>query len=264
MGNLQKIYFGILTSIRHALASIIFGGVLLLVWNLIIFYFNVKSYVFPTPYEIVLSVIHNWNILLSAFDTTLLESVSGLSLAFIASILSAPIVGRVKIVQKTIMPYLLMVQTTPIVAIAPLFVLWFGEGIESRIASSFSVTLIPMTIAIAQAFSVEDGGRRDLYKVFGVGRMKSFYNVTLPLAVPGIISSLKFGVALAVVGAIVGELVTADAGLGYVIIQASYELNTPLLFAAIFLAAIIGLMFYIVVALVSDLIHLDRYYISER
>ncbi len=225
---------------------------------------GIKSYVIPTPIQIGDAINNNYNILMPAFVMTLKESILGLTFAFIASMLIAPLVGRVAVIQKMIMPYLIVVQTTPIVAIAPLFVLWFGEGIESRICSSFAVTLVPMTITIAQSFSVEDGGRIEVFKVFGIGRIRSFLSVTLPLAIPGIISALKFGVALSVVGAIVGELVTADAGLGYVIIQASYEMDTPLLFAAILFSAVIGLIFYVIVTSVSTLIHLDRYYLSER
>ncbi|MBU2749949.1 ABC transporter permease [Acidithiobacillus thiooxidans] len=251
--NLRKIY-----------PSLIFGVLFACAWQVGITIMGIKSYVIPTPIQIINAMNNNYTILMPAFMMTFKESFLGLVFAFIASMVIAPLVGRVAVIHKMIMPYLIVVQTTPIVAIAPLFVLWFGEGIESRICSSFAVTLVPMTITIAQSFSVEDGGRIDLFKVFGIGKIRTFFSVTLPLALPGIMSALKFGVALSVVGAIVGELVTADAGLGYVIIQASYEMNTPLLFAAILFSAVIGLIFYILVNSVAALVHLDRYYLSER
>lgn len=253
-----------ITILKNLYPSIIFGFLFVLVWQISLFLMKIKSYVIPTPVQIIHAVNNNYNIIISAFFMTLKESFLGLIFAFTVSMIIAPLIGRVLIINKMMMPYLILIQTTPIVAIAPLFVLWFGEGIESRVCSSFAVTLVPMTITIAQSFSVEDGGRLDLFKVFGVSKIRTFFSVTVPLAIPGIISALKFGVALSVVGAIVGELVTADAGLGYVIIQASYELNTPLLFAAILFSALIGLIFYVFVNIISSIVHIDRYYLSER
>lgn len=241
-----------------------FGLFVLIIWQIIIVMFKVKNYIFPSPLAIMVSIDRHWYILISALWMTARETLVGFFLAIVGSLMIAVAAASSENVNKMIMPYLVIIQTTPIVAVAPLFVLWFGEGIWSRIISSFAVTLIPMTITMTRAFQIEDGGRHDIYRVFGYGSIRRFLLITFPLAIPGIISSLQFGVALAVVGAIVGELVTADAGLGYVIIQASYEVNTSLLFAAIFFAALIGIMLFLLMTYIAKVIHIDRFYISER
>ncbi|APZ42174.1 ABC transporter permease [Acidihalobacter ferrooxydans] len=251
---------------RHSqiYSPILFGIAMIIVWQICITAFDVKSYVFPSPMGLLLSIERHHQILLAALWVTSQEALAGLGLAVAVGLAVAIVTAHFQFINKMIMPYLVIVQTTPIVAIAPLFVLWFGEGMLSRIVSSFAVTLIPMTITMTQAFQVEDGGRHDIYRVFKYGPVRRFLMITFPLAVPGILSSLQFGVALAVVGAIVGELVTADSGLGYVIIQASYEVDTPLLFAAISFAALIGIVLYLLITSLAQMIHLDRYYISER
>ena len=251
---------------KHSQISgpILFGIGLVIIWQICIAAFGIKSYVFPSPMGLIVSIEKHHQILLAALWVTAQEALAGLGMAVVAGLAIAIVAAHFERINKMIMPYLVIIQTTPIVAIAPLFVLWFGEGMLSRIVSSFAVTLIPMTITMTQAFQVEDGGRHDIYRVFKYGPVRRFFTITWPLAVPGIISSLQFGVALAVVGAIVGELVTADSGLGYVIIQASYEVDTPLLFAAISFSALIGIVLYLLITYLSQLIHMDRYYISER
>lgn len=245
---------------RHVL---LFFGIVA-AWYGIVACFHIKTYVFPSPQSFVTSFTHNGILLMQASQITMLESAVGLLGAFVISLIVAPILARVRLLGQLFLPYFLVLQTTPIVAVAPLFVLWFGEGVASRIMSSLAVTVVPMTITMVQAFGAEDGGRRDLFAVYGIGRVHAFWSVTLPIALPGIFSALRFGTALAIVGAIVGELITADSGIGYVIVQASYEVNTPLLFCALFCAAMLGVILFGVVSLAEKSSHIERYYIAER
>jgi NitT/TauT family transport system permease protein len=249
---------------NELIAPTLFGMTVLITWWAIIRILGVKSYVFPTPVEILSEFFKHYPLLWPATEVTAIEAIVGLGFGFIAASLIATFSSKINIVRKSLAPYLVILQTTPIPAVAPLFVLWFGEGIWSRIMSAFAICVVPMTISMTQSLMVVDGGRSELYQVFGYGPVWRFLNVTVPLAIPGTISALQFGVMLAVVGAVVGELVTADGGVGYVIIQSSYSLDTPLLFAAIACAALIGFVLFSLVRILSVFINVSKYYIAER
>jgi NitT/TauT family transport system permease protein len=250
--------------IKEAREPFIFGILSLLLWLLIVHVFNVKSYVFPGPISVIEALGRHSKLLIESARITALEAVCGLVLGFTVASLVATVSSKSSIVKRSIAPYLVVLQTTPIPAVAPLFVLWFGEGILSRIMSAFAICVVPMTISITQSLMISDGGRSELYRVFGYGSFWRFWRITVPLALPGTLSALQFGVMLAVVGAVVGELVTADGGVGYVIIQASYSLNTPLLFAAIACAALIGFVLFSVVRMIAKIVDVNKYYIAER
>lgn len=250
--------------INETWAPVIFGIVSVSLWWGIVHEYQIKSYVFPGPFEVLYEFRKHFHLLFSSVQVTATEAIAGLALGFVMAFLVAGISSKSSLVRKSVAPYLVVLQTTPIPAVAPLFVLWFGEGIWSRIMSAFAICVVPMTISITQSLMIADGGRSELYRVYGYGPIWRFVNITIPLALPGTLSALQFGVMLAVVGAVVGELVTADGGIGYVIIQASYSLNTPLLFSAILCAALIGFILFIVVRLVAIIIDVNKYYIAER
>ena len=252
------------SSLKDVRAPVVFGLSTLALWWLVVHSFRIKSYVFPGPIDVFAAFGRNFGLLLSSIQVTATEAVVGLVLGFVIASLIAAASSKSAIVRRSIAPYLVVLQTTPIPAVAPLFVLWFGEGIWSRIMSAFAICVVPMTISITQSLLISDGGRSELYRVFGYGSVWRFFRVTVPLAIPGTLSALQFGVMLAVVGAVVGELVTADGGIGYVIIQASYSLNTPLLFAAIMCAALIGFILYSLVRVVAAIVDVSKYYIAER
>lgn len=246
------------------MAPVAFGIFVILAWSFIVNLFGVPSYVFPSPYEIMLSALKHEGVLRQASVITFAEAASGLLIGFFIATIVAILSSQIAVVRKALAPYLVVLQTTPVPAVAPLFVLWFGEGSWSRIMASFAICVVPMAISITNGLLVEDGGRVELYKVVGHGRMWRFLNVTAPLAFPSVLTALQFGAMLSVVGAVVGELVTADAGIGYVVIQASYSLDTPLLFSAICCAAIIGFTMYSIISIMAGIVGLERFYLSER
>ena len=252
------------SSIRNITAPLIFGIASIAIWWGVVRALRVKSYVFPGPYEVSIEFIKHFILLWSAVQVTTTEAVAGLVLGFATASFVAAVSSKSSVVNMSISPYLVVLQTTPIPAVAPLFVLWFGEGIWARIMSAFAICVVPMTISFTQSLMISDGGRSELYRVLGYSAVWRFFNITIPIAIPGVLSALQFGVMLSVVGAVVGELVTADGGIGYIIIQASYSLNTPLLFAAIICAAMIGFVLFSLVSALSTIMDVSRYYIAER
>lgn len=250
--------------IREYSPSILLGLLVLIVWQEIIFRFHVPSYIFPSPTDIIEVFFDKFSLLYNNTLITFIESALGVIAALIVSFFLGVLIGFIKFLQKLLTPYLLVLQTTPIIAVAPLLILWFGPGLKTRIVCAFAASVVPMSITIIRGMSVEDGGRSELLEIMGFSKFSSFMRVKVPLCIPYIFAALEFGVAISVVGAIVGELVTADAGLGYIMIEASYSVDTPMLFAALVCSGIIGVVLFSCVALIKSIVKIDKFYISER
>ncbi|HZX20694.1 MAG TPA: ABC transporter permease [archaeon] len=141
-------------------------------------------------------------------------------------------------------PYAIALKTTPIIAIAPLLILWLGSGIESKIASSAIICFFPILVNTVNGLKSADEETLNLLKSYSASKWQIFTKIRLPLAAPYIFSALKISTGLAVVGAIVGEFVGSNQGIGYLILVSSYHLETAKMFAAIFLSAFIGITFF--------------------
>jgi NitT/TauT family transport system permease protein len=143
-----------------------------------------------------------------------------------------------------LLPYVIGSNSVPVVAVAPLVALWFGHGMTSKVAVAAFLCFFPLAINAYDGLRDRGGILRDLFAVIGAGPSVYFWNVRMPQAVPFFVSGAKVSVVLAVIGAVVAEFVGSDAGLGFGMVQASYSLNTPRLFAYVILACVMGLLFY--------------------
>ena len=142
------------------------------------------------------------------------------------------------------MPLLVVSQSFPKVAVAPLIVIWFGLGALPKILIAFSVAFFPIMIATIAGMKSVDTDLRDLARSMQATALKTFLKIRLPFAMPQIFSGVKVAVAFSTVGAVVGEWVGADAGLGYLLLWSNANLDTPLLFAVLFCLMVIGLTLY--------------------
>jgi NitT/TauT family transport system permease protein len=144
-------------------------------------------------------------------------------------------------------PIAIALKTTPIVAVAPLLVIWLGTGWTSKIAAAVLISFFPVLVNAAKGLKAADAEYRELFQTMGSSRAQEFRKLRLPYCLPYLFSALKISSSLAVVGAIVGEFVGATQGLGYLIIVSSSHLETPTVFAAIVAAAAAGItMFYLI------------------
>ncbi|HWM80592.1 MAG TPA: ABC transporter permease [Pseudolabrys sp.] len=214
-------------------------------WQAIVRGLDVNAFVLPAPSDIVLALKQGFasGLLWEALKVTMIEIVLGFILAALSALILGTLISQIRLLEITIYPYIVALQTVPKIAIAPLIVAWVGFGIESKVVIVVLVAFFPMLVNTIVGLKATPEDKIDLMRSLGAPRWKIFYMVQLPEAMPYIFAGLSIGIVLAVLGAIVGEFVGAKAGLGYQIVQMNYNLDIAGVFAVLIVLAIIGIAF---------------------
>lgn len=233
---------------RSTILPIAFILLILVVWEIIAQYTNAfPDYVLPSPTAIVSRMWHTPSLLWSATRVTLVEIVVGfVAGSFIGLALALPIAYS-NTVRATLYPLIVASQAVPKIAIGPLLVLWLGLGALPKLAIVALMVFFPVVITAAEGFSSVDKNLLDLLRSVNAGQWEIFRRVRFPHALPQIFSGLKIGITLAVVGAVVGEWIGADNGLGYLLLQANTQLDSTLLFASLALLVALGVVLFVIV-----------------
>lgn len=219
--------------------------VTLLIWELITKLFNIAEYILPSPSLIFMKIIEESNILWNHSLVTLFEVVFGFLLSVVVGIAIAVLIFSSKTFERSVYPLLVTSQSIPKVAIAPLFIIWMGFGVSSKVLIAFLTAFFPIVVATVSGLRVTKKEMYYLIYTMGGTKLQLFSKVIFPNALPSIFSGLKIAVAMSVVGAIVGEFVASDKGLGYLLMVANGQMNTVLVFAIILVLSFIGIvMFY--------------------
>jgi NitT/TauT family transport system permease protein len=198
---------------------------------------------------------------LPAFAATTRCVLLGLASSALLGIVAAVGLASSRLVERAFYPYAIFFQIVPIVAIAPLLVIWFGYGPRAVVAAAFIVSVFPVIANTLAGLRSVDPALRDLFRLYGAGRWARLVKLELPWALPFVLTGLRIAAGLAVIGAIVGEFV-GGGGLGVVVLGAMREQRTDLVFAAIGYASFLGLALFAAVNLASRLA-LRRWYASE-
>jgi NitT/TauT family transport system permease protein len=226
----------------RVVAPLAFGFILLVAWQGIVFIASVPEYLLPSPSAIIEAVDCS---LAVQFAVTFAEALAGFLVASALAFAVATLFVRFQTLEDGLFPIAIAVKTTPIVAIAPLLVIWLGTGWWSKIVAAILICFFPVLVNTVKGLKAADLEYRELFETLGASRAQEFRKLRVPFCLPYLFSALKISSSLAVVGAIVGEFVGATKGLGYLIIVSSAHLETPTLFSAIFAAALAGIvMFY--------------------
>ena len=234
----------------------------LVFWHVAVLAFEVPAYLVPTPAAVAERLWSDARQLGFHAGVTLLEALGGFALAVIIGIPTAALLVWSRTLERAVMPVLLVVQTFPKIALAPLIVIWFGLGIGPKLLISFLVAVFPVLISSIVGMRSVERDMIDLARSMQGSGPRIFFRVRLPFALPHIFGGLKVAVAFAVVGAVVGEWVGADRGLGYLLLWANANLDTPLLFAILVWLAVIGLLLYYSVEAVERI--MLPWHISQR
>jgi len=236
--------------VRH-LPSLGLFAVLLLAWQLAGPVFGIREYLLPGPVSVVRAALSRTIPWPTHLTITTLEILGGFAVAGLAGVLLGVAIAWSPVAARALMPFLVFVNTLPKVAVAPLFLLWLGYGIVPNILIAALIGFFPVVINTAVGLTQVDEELLDLGRVFGAPTWKVFLKIRLPNALPYVLSALKITATAAVVGAVVGEFVASQAGLGMVIVNAQTNLNTPVAFAALVWISIVGLVLYGLVGLVA-------------
>ena len=227
--------------------------VCLLLWEGGVRLFHIPLYLLPPPSLVIAYIAtHQPLFFTSALETVRLV-IEGFGISIILGIPLGVLLARSQWFARTVYPLLVASQTFPKLAVGPLFVVWFGFGSAPKLLLAFLVAFFPIMIDTTTGLRAVRPETLMLAKSLGLGRVRSFLRIQLPQALPSIFAGLRIGSTLAVLGVLVAEFLGAAGGLGYLVITATGSLDTVLLFAALAIIALIGLLLYALVALVEHL-----------
>ncbi|NNJ09749.1 ABC transporter permease [Chloroflexales bacterium ZM16-3] len=213
---------------------------------------GVPPYLLPTPGRVLARLIDPASGLIGHLTATAAAGVGGLVIGAVAGVALAALFVAVRPVERALYPWVLVSQTLPAAALAPLLTIWLGNGLAPRIAMAALFAFFPVLVNTAQGLRRISAEQLDLLRAWGATPAQVFRLLRLPACLPALFTGLKIASTLAVVGAIVGELAGSSSGLGYVISIATYHLQTDRVFAAVTLAAALSLALYAIVVAVEQ------------
>lgn len=234
---------------RRVVLPIVFAAFVLVAWQELTVHLHVSSMLLVPPTAIWDVLVQSWPILLAQSWPTLVNTVAGFLLAAALGVTLGGVLVVSRRIEQAFWPHILVFQLIPKVAVAPLFIIWLGMGPSSRLAFAVFLSFFPIAVSAATGFRAVDHTALRLCQSLTASTWQTFVNVRLPYAIPHIFSGLKVGVTVAIIGVVIGEFVTAQEGLGYIIMFASSAAETALVFAAITLLCGIGLVLYGAIAL---------------
>jgi NitT/TauT family transport system permease protein len=233
----------------------------LVVWEAVTRLFGVPAFLLPPPSAIGASFVANSHLLLSHGWITTVEILIGFALSIIVGIPLALAIFLWPVFSRSILPILVSSQAMPKVAVAPLLLVWFGFGLLPKVLIAFLIAFFPIVINTAVGLASIEPEKIYLARSMGFGATATFFKIRLPNALPAIFGGLKISITLAVVGAVVGEFVGGDAGLGYLLLVANGSMDTALLFAGIVALTVLGVVLYLLVEL-AERMAIPRHIIS--
>jgi NitT/TauT family transport system permease protein len=253
--------------IRRVLPPVLALVALLAGWEILSRLLGIPAFVLPPPSAIAAAGVARAGPITSAAFSTGRAALTGFALSAILGVLAAVVLASSRVLERALYPYTVFLQTVPIVAIAPVLVIWFGAGFRAITVSALIVSVFPVIANTLAGLRSVDPALRDLFRLYGAGRAATLIKLELPAAVPSIVTGLRVAGGLSVIGTIVGEFVAGyaeeGAGLGIMVMEANRQFRTDLLFAAVLSASLLGLLIFGAVNLAGWLL-LRRWHPSEK
>ncbi|MEP7362121.1 MAG: ABC transporter permease [Acidobacteriota bacterium] len=222
----------------------------------------IKAFLVPPPSAIFETMVHDWPELFAALMKTSAGALLGFGLSAVGGVAIAIFLASSRAIQRAFYPYAVFFQTVPIIAIAPLLVIWFGYGMRTVVASAFIVSIFPVIANTLTGILSTDPALRDLFRLYGASPSATLWKLRFPAALPQVLTGLRIAGGLAVIGAIVGEFIGGQ-GLGSVVDVARTQQRTDKVFAAVLLASALGLALFGFINVLSR-VALRRWHASEQ
>lgn len=216
-------------------------------WELTLQVFSIPRYMVPSPSDIARAFWTGLDrgVYFKHLWVTLYESVMGFGLGSALGIALGTVIALSRVVEKTVYPYIVAFQTLPKVAVAPLFIVWFGFGLTSKVVITAMVSFFPLLVNVIAGLKHVDEERLNLFRAMCASRWTTFRMLRWPNALPFIFAGLNTAIVLSVIGAIVGEFVGSKSGLGYLILQLNYAMDLAGVFAVLILLSIMGVALHL-------------------
>jgi len=226
-------------------------SIFFLIWYFVVTTLKIPNYILPNPIEVFESLNTNRSVIITNSLITLYEAFLGFFIANSVSVLIALGITFNKKIENTIMPFAIILETIPIIALTPLLVIWFGPGEYSKIATAALICFFPSLVNVLRGVKSLDRDLVAFFKAYSANKIQLTKMLIIPSILPYLFAALKVSSSLAVVGALVGEFIGANKGLGFLIISNYYTLNIPLVFASIITSSLVGIVFYYAIHLVE-------------
>ncbi|WP_138755654.1 ABC transporter permease [Paenibacillus sinopodophylli] len=232
------------------------------IWELVVWMFGIKAITLPTPSSVIKELVTSFSFYLPHAWVTLYEAVIGFLLGTLIAFIGGILMAHSKLLERTLLPIAVLANVTPVVAIAPLFIIWFGFGALPKILISAIITFFPMLVNSIMGFRSIDENNYEYMRSLHASKFEIFLRLRLPNSLPYLFSAARTCVSLSVIGAVVGEWSGSTQGLGNIVMMASNYMQMQRMFAAILMLAIMG------IALVSLVRFIERrvlsWHVSEQ
>jgi NitT/TauT family transport system permease protein len=245
-------------SLLERYASLLLAAAILIVWQVAVPLSGLSEFVLPTPLAIARRMVTDFPLLAFHSYITLLEVLAGFFAGVVIGIPLALAIFYSKVFERAVYPMLVALQTVPKIALAPLLVLYLGYGWAPKISLAFLISFFPIVISTVVGLQSLDKALVNMVRSMGSSEWQTFFKVRLPAALPSIFGGLKVAISLAVIGAIIGEYIAAERGLGYLQLQANSQFDTTLNFATVVTISLIGVLLYFVLAIVESKVSYQR------
>ncbi len=240
--------------IQNAVYPLLGVAIIIAVWQAYTHVFAINRIVLPSPLDILEASVANWDALLRESWPTFLESVLGFLLAVVIGIPFAVCVASSRLLNLTLYPILIATQSIPKVAIAPIILVWFGLGMQSKLVIAFLVAFFPIVVDTAAGIGATPPGLLELARSLRASPLQVFLKIQFPAALPFIFAGAKVAVTLAVIGAVIGEFVGSVSGLGNLLLTANSQLDSALAWAALVWLSVLGILLFAAVAAAERLV----------
>jgi NitT/TauT family transport system permease protein len=224
--------------------TILSFAMLLVIWEALVRLLGVKLYILPPPSIVLMTLWTKWATIGTAAWYTAQPMLIGYALAVCIGVALALSFALSRWIESIVYPQIVFLQIIPKIAIAPLFMIWFGYGLTSKVLIVFLLSFFPVVVSAVQAFRSMDPDILDLARITGASPIRTFFKVQVPHALPTMFTGFKVAAALASTAAVVAEFVSSDRGLGYLLVDYTNRFDTPGVFAAILVLSIMGLALY--------------------
>jgi NitT/TauT family transport system permease protein len=224
---------------------------LLAIWQAAVVALGIKPFVLPSPTAVLAAFIENRGPIMQHAMFTLTSTMIGFLLGVTFGIVLGVVIGSSRLIYVGLYPVLIGFNSIPKVAIVPLLVLWLGIGQPTAIATAFLLSFFPIAVNIATGLATVEPELEDVLLSLGASKMDLLFKIGLPRALPYFFASLKVSITLAFIGAVIAETIASNDGIGYLMLQASSQFRIPLMFAGVFVIAIMGIVTYLIFALIE-------------
>ena len=227
--------------VRLVLPPLLMGVLLLVLWETWVRVRDIPDYLLPPPSAVAEALAAEPARYLEALAESLVTALGGLALASVVAFALAVVMAHSRALERAFYPPALLVKVTPIVAIYPLLVIWFGFGVWPRVMVAALITFFPMLVNAVVGLRAVDGAAMDLLRVLDASRAQVFWKLRLPSSLPYVFAALRISVPLSLIGAVVAEFLAGSGGMGQLILIANGDFATDVLFGAVFVLALAGI-----------------------